>query len=67
MVVTEQMEIAELIREMRRRLGLSQEKFAHQLGVTCLTVNRWENGRAKPSPLAMEKIEGMLRGMGDHS
>jgi transcriptional regulator with XRE-family HTH domain len=33
--------------------------------VTFPTINRWENGRAKPSPLAMQKIEELLRSMGD--
>lgn len=40
MEVTAQLEIADLIREIRSRLGLTQEKFAHHLGVTYLTVNR---------------------------
>ena len=34
-------------------------------GVTFPTINRWENGRARPSPLAMQKIEELLRSMGD--
>lgn len=54
-----------LIRELRERTGLTQEKFAAKLGVTFPTINRWENGRAKPSPLAMQKIEELLRSMGD--
>ncbi|BAY87632.1 XRE family transcriptional regulator (plasmid) [Calothrix parasitica NIES-267] len=56
--------LGKLIRELRNSLGLTQEKFAAKLGVTCLTINRWENGRSKPSPLAMEKVEGMLTEMG---
>jgi len=55
-----------LIRELRERTGLTQEKFAAKLGVTFPTINRWENGRAKPSPLAMQKIEELLRNMGDN-
>ena len=55
-----------LIRELRQRTGLTQEKFAAKLGVTFPTINRWENGRAKPSPLAMQKIEELLRSMGDN-
>ena len=50
---------------MRERTGLTQEKFAAKLGVTFPTINRWENGRAKPSPLALKQIEDMLRGLGD--
>jgi len=54
-----------LVRELRNRTGLTQEKFAAKLGVTFPTINRWENGRAKPSPLAMQRIEDLLRSMGD--
>ncbi|MFH1625564.1 MAG: helix-turn-helix transcriptional regulator, partial [Pseudomonadota bacterium] len=35
-----------------------------KLGVTFPTINRWENGRARPSPLAMQKIEELFRSMG---
>ena len=61
-----QTDIPTLIRELRTRTGLTQEKFAAKLGVTFPTINRWENGRAKPSPLAMQKIEELLRSMGDN-
>ena len=61
-----QTDIPMLIRELRERTGLTQEKFAAKLGVTFPTINRWENGRAKPSPLAMQKIEELLRSMGDN-
>jgi len=30
------------------------------------TINRWENGRAKPSPLAMRRIEELLLSMDDN-
>ncbi|MBW1754039.1 MAG: helix-turn-helix transcriptional regulator [Deltaproteobacteria bacterium] len=60
-----QADIPRLIRELRKRTGLTQEKFAAKLGVTFPTINRWENGRAKPSPLAVQRIEELLRNMGD--
>ena len=59
-----QADMPRLIRELRERTELTQEKFAAKLGVTFPTVNRWENGRAKPSPLAMNRIEELLREMG---
>ena len=59
-----QANIPRLVRELRKRTGLTQEKFAAKLGVTFPTINRWENGRAKPSPLAMQKIEELLKKMG---
>ncbi len=56
-----QPEVGKLIRELRLALGLTQEQLAAALGVTYSTINRWENGRSKPSPLAMEKIEEMVK------
>lgn len=49
------------IRELRLRLGLTQEEFAHALAVTFSTVNRWENGHARPSKLARRAIEALAR------
>ena len=42
----------ERVKEVRRKLGLSQEDLAHELGVSFATVNRWENGKTRPSKLA---------------
>ena len=56
--------ISKLISELRKITGLTQEKFAAKLGVTFPTINRWENGRTTPSPLAMKQIEEMLRNIG---
>ncbi len=53
-----------LVRSLREQLGMTQERFAAKLGVTFTSVNRWENGHAKPSPLAMKQIEELLRNMG---
>jgi putative transcriptional regulator len=49
-----------LVRELRRRMGLTQERFAAILGVTLPTINRWENGRSKPSPLAMKNLNELM-------
>ena len=45
-------EMSELVRALRRELKMTQEEFAHELGITVGTVNRWENGRFRPSKLA---------------
>ena len=45
--------VAEMVKNLRAKLGLMQEQFAAKVGVTGSTVNRGENGRGKPSPLAM--------------
>jgi len=52
------------IRELRKRLGLTQEEFAHAVAVTFSTVNRWENGHAKPSKLARRAIEALASAKG---
>jgi putative transcriptional regulator len=62
--VLKQPEIGKLIRELRLQSGLTQEQFAAFLGVTCATINRWENGHSNPSPLAVEKIQKQLGNLG---
>ena len=45
-------DVGGLVRTLRRDLDMTQEEFAHELGITVGTVNRWENGRFRPSKLA---------------
>lgn len=52
--------VGQLIRELRQTLKLTQAKFAAHLGVTFPTINRWENGHAMPSSLALKQIETLL-------
>lgn len=59
-----QPQIGNLIRELRLDTGLTQEQFAAHLGVTCSSVNRWENGRSQPLQIAMQKVEEMLLSKG---
>jgi len=59
-----QADLSRLVRELRERTGLTQEKFAAKLGVTYPTINRWENGKARPSPLAIQQLKDLLRDMG---
>lgn len=54
-----------LIRELRQHLKLTQEEFAARSGVVFSTVNRWEKGRAHPSPMALKQIEMMLIELGE--
>lgn len=58
-------QICKLICELRSTANLTQEQLAARLGVTFSSVSRWERALSKPSPLAMQKIEEMLRQMGD--
>lgn len=45
-----------IIKNIRSYLNMSQAELAELLGVTFATVNRWENGHAKPNKLAQTKI-----------
>ncbi|WP_413160024.1 helix-turn-helix domain-containing protein [Capilliphycus salinus ALCB114379] len=58
-------EIPVLIRTLRNRLGLSQEKFGQKFGVVFQTVNNWENGRTKPTRMALMLIQRQLEQMGE--
>ncbi len=45
------------IRALRKQLGLSQIEFAALLGVSNVTVNRWEHDRALPQPAMLVRLE----------
>ena len=51
---------ADACRRIREALGLTQETLAAQLGVTPLTVLRWENGQtpiSRSRALAIQAIQ----------
>ena len=52
-----------LVKEIRRQLAISQEDLARELGVSYATVNRWENGQAKPSKLARAQLDAFCEQM----
>ncbi len=60
-----QLRIAQLVRETRQCLKFTQVKLATILGVSFHTINRWENGRTQPSPLAIKQIKELLHQMGE--
>ena len=43
-----------VVTSVRKKLSMSQECLARELKVSFSTVNRWENGKANPSPMARE-------------
>lgn len=43
------MEFREKVKTVRKKLYLSQEMMAKELGVAFATVNRWETGRCNPN------------------
>ena len=46
----------EWIRGLRTQLGLTQSQLAEQLGVTVVTISRWENGQSRPNRLATRAL-----------
>ena len=49
-------DITTLIKQLRRQLELTQEQFARKVGVTCGTVNHWENGKRTPHPYLIQRL-----------
>lgn len=47
------------VRQTRRRLGLSQERFAQLVGVSLQSVWRWEAGLSRPLPALAAKLEAL--------
>ncbi len=43
------MEFKDKVKYVRKKLYLSQEMMAKELGVAFATVNRWESGRCHPN------------------
>jgi DNA-binding transcriptional regulator YiaG len=60
-----QPQVGKLIRELRQTIGLTQEEFAAEVGVVYPTVNRWENGHAQPSSMALKLIELKIEELGE--
>lgn len=50
-----------ILREARRRAGLSQQELAHRVGRPQQSIARWERGRVEPS---FETLEELVRACG---
>ncbi len=37
------------VKALRKSIGLTQEQLASLMGITAITVNRWEHGRTEPT------------------
>lgn len=45
-----------LIKKMRELSNMSQEQFAKEVGTSVVSINRWENGKAVPNPMAQKQL-----------
>lgn len=52
---------SKLIKIIRETLFLTQVEFAKLLGVSFETVNRWENGKFKPSMKIKKKLHELCK------
>jgi len=48
------------IKALRQLIGLSQNEFARLIGVSELTVNRWECGHVQPKLAGIKRIESSV-------
>lgn len=47
------------IKKIRKKLKWSYEKFAEEAGIHYNTIYRWENGKFRPSKLALLQLENL--------
>lgn len=48
------MQFDEAVKYVRTKTGYSQEQLARMLNVSFATINRWENGKTVPRPIAVD-------------
>lgn len=54
------MEYKDAIKELRKRMLVSQSELAEILGVSFATVNRWEQGLHQPTFAAKRKLKKLF-------
>ncbi len=55
------LDVGKIIREARKRLGLSQEKLGELVGVTRSAVNQWESGKTTPESDKLPELARILK------
>ena len=51
------------VKTIRQALGMTQERLAQKLGVSFVTISRWELGKSKPSPMAIQKLDKLEKSL----
>ena len=54
------MEIKDRIKAIRKKADMTQEDFANQLGVSIMTIRRYESGKQEPKPTTVKKMAEIL-------
>ena len=63
-VVTMNIDYAELLKQYREKMFLSQRDLASKLGISYTTVNRWETGKFVPTIKMKKKLYGLFKKAG---
>jgi len=58
------MQFSEVIKELRKRAGLSQQKLAEKLKISYPTINRWEKSKFAPNPRISLIVRDYIRSLG---
>ena len=58
------MDYPKILKEYREKMFMSQEDLAQKLGISYVTVNRWENGKFEPTIKLKKKLYNMFKKAG---
>jgi len=56
--------LREKVKELRKKMGWTQEDMARQIDVSLSTVQRWEGKGAKPTRLARKELRRLFQKAG---
>jgi DNA-binding transcriptional regulator YiaG len=51
------------VKKLRKALNLTQEGMARRVGVTTITINRWEKGHVKPTGLSLVMLDEVKKSL----
>ena len=54
------MDYSKLIKQYREKMFLTQKEFAEQIGVSFVTVNRWETEKFEPTMKIKKKLHDLF-------
>ena len=60
------MSFSELLKQCRKKQGISQAELASKLGVTQQAVGKWESGKSSPDPSTVARIAELLNTTADY-
>lgn len=56
LMINQTINVPSLVKKLRGRMGMTQEQFARDLGVTFATINSWENKKRFPQPFLLKQL-----------